>query len=118
MILGATAIRALLWSGVGLHGPLIGRVATASVLAATADNLPAAAAVHAAGAVSRWAAVLGLAIGPNLFLTGSLATVICRRSMRDAGVDLPWRRFSLAGLALVPLQLAAASLGLGVTGAL
>lgn len=58
-----------------------------------------------------------MAIGPNLILTGSVATVICRRFAREAGADLPALAFSVAGLALVPLQLGVAYLGLRLVGA-
>jgi Na+/H+ antiporter NhaD/arsenite permease-like protein len=57
-------------------------------------------------------------IGPNLFLTGSVATVICRRIAREGGADLDPLRFTLVGLALVPLQLAAGAVGLLASGAL
>jgi hypothetical protein len=47
-----------------------------------------------------------------------VATLIGRRIARDGGASLGVWRFSAVGAALVPAQLAAATLGLHVTGAL
>ncbi len=58
------------------------------------------------------------AIGPNLLLTGSVASVIVRRMAREGDVDLDVRTFTLVGLTLVPAQLGAAFVGLRLTGAL
>jgi Na+/H+ antiporter NhaD/arsenite permease-like protein len=88
------------------------------VFAAGANNLPAAAAVHAAGPDGTWVAVLAMAVGPNLLLTGSIATLISRRIAREGGARFGAAMFSLAGLAIVPLQALAAVAGLLVTGAL
>jgi hypothetical protein len=57
----ATAIRALLVTGVTLGGGFISQVVTGSALAATANNLPAAAAVRPVGSVGEWAAILAMA---------------------------------------------------------
>jgi Na+/H+ antiporter NhaD/arsenite permease-like protein len=118
MFLAASAIRALLGSGLVLHGTFVEQLASGSVLASALNNLPAAAAVRAVGSTGRWAAILAMAVGPNLFITGSVATLICRRIARDGGAAMSVWRFTAMGLALVPLQLAAASLGLRVAGAL
>jgi len=71
MFLGASAIRALLGAGLTLHGGFVEQLGGGSVFAAALNNLPAAAAVHATGATGRWAAVLAMAIGSNLLVTGS-----------------------------------------------
>jgi len=117
MFLGVTGIRALLGPGLHLPGGLLEQVAAGSVLAAGLNNLPAAAAVHSVSASGAWAAILAMAIGPNLLVTGSVATVICRRLARDAGGDLDPLRFSLVGFALLPAQLVVAFAGLRLTGA-
>jgi hypothetical protein len=109
------AIRALLGTGLVLHGSLAGQLAAGSALTAAADNLPAAAAILPASTPGLWAAILATAIGPNLLLTGSVATLISRRIARDAGARLGAWQFTATGLALVPAQLAAA-LGLHLTG--
>jgi Na+/H+ antiporter NhaD/arsenite permease-like protein len=112
----ASGIRGLLGSGVVLHGSLAGQLAGGSALAAVADNLPAAAAVLPASTPGLWAAILATTIGPNLLVTGSAATLICRRIARDAGARLSAWQFTATGLALVPAQLAAAAFGLHIAG--
>ncbi len=116
MFLTATAVRTFLLGGVHLPGPFIEQAALGSLLAAGANNLPAAAAVHPASAAGAWAAVLAMAIGPNLLLTGSVATVICRRLAREDGGDLDPVRFSVVGLVLTPLQLTVACVSLHLVG--
>ncbi len=114
MFLAATGIRALLSGGLTLPGSFAEQAGLGSLLAAGLNNLPAAASIHIASASAAWPAVLAMAIGPNLLLTGSVATVICRRMAREAGTDLDPIRFSLVGLALTPLLIAGAFLGLRV----
>jgi Na+/H+ antiporter NhaD/arsenite permease-like protein len=65
-----------------------------------------------------WAAILATTIGPNLLATGSVATLISRRIARDAGASLSAWQFTAIGLALVPAQLAAATIGLHIAGVL
>jgi Na+/H+ antiporter NhaD/arsenite permease-like protein len=100
-----------------LPGAFPMQTATGAAIAAAANNLPAAAALRAIGASGRWAAILSAAIGPNLLLWGSVATLICRRIARDGGTDLSVGRFTALGSILVPLQLAIAFAGLHLTGA-
>ena len=104
MFLAASAVRAII-GNVVLGGSFPGLTVRASLLAAMVNNLPAAAATRVAAGSPPWAAILGMAIGPNLVLTGSVATVICRRIAREAGTNLPALTFSLVGLVLVPVQL-------------
>jgi len=118
MFLIASAIRAILADGLTLRGDIAAQLAIGSAIAAAVSNLPAAAALHPAGAPGLWAAVLATAIGPNLIITGSVATVICRRITRDAGATFQAWQFSAAGAALLPAQFAVAMLGLHITGAL
>lgn len=114
----ATAIRSLLGAELILQGGFARQAAIGILLAAGVNNLPAAAAVHAIGNSGPWAAILAMAIGPNVVLTGSVATLICRRIARDDGVRLGAARLSLIGIALVPLQILVAVAGLHATGAL
>ncbi len=116
MFLAATGIRALLPGGWTLPGGFAEQAGLGSLMSAGLNNLPAAASIHIASASAVWPAVLAMAIGPNLLLTGSVATVICRRIARNAGADLDPIRFSLVGLGLTPLLLAAAFLGLRLGG--
>jgi arsenical pump membrane protein len=118
MFLIASAIRALLGAGLALHGSFTSQLAAAAGLACGVSNLPAAAAIMPSGTPGLWAAILATAIGPNLIITGSVATLITRRIARDAGTRLTAWQFSAVGLALVPAQLAAAVFGLHITGAL
>jgi arsenical pump membrane protein len=118
MFLIASAIRALLGPGLALHDGFTGQLAGGTMLACAAGNLPAAAAMVPAGPEGLWAAILAATIGPNLLVTGSVATLIARRIARDGGAGLGAGRFSAVGAVLVPAQLAAAVLGLHVTGAL
>jgi arsenical pump membrane protein len=118
MFLIASAIRALLGPGLALHDGFTGQLAGGTMLACAAGNLPAAAAMVPAGPEGLWAAILAATIGQNLLVTGSVATLIARRIARDGGAGLGAGRFSAVGAVLVPAQLAAAVLGLHVTGAL
>jgi arsenical pump membrane protein len=118
MFLLATAIRALLGPGLTLPGSFTGQLTTGALLAATVNNLPAAAAIVPHGTQGLWAAILATTIGPNLLVTGSVATLITRRITRDSNANLSAWQFSVIGLALVPAQLAAATIGLHITGAL
>jgi Na+/H+ antiporter NhaD/arsenite permease-like protein len=118
MFLAASAIRALLAHGIALHASFAGQLASGTALAAGLNNLPAAAALHPAGPAGLWAAILAAAIGPDLLITGSVATLICRRIARHAGTTLSAWQLTAIGAALIPAQLAAATLGLHITGAL
>jgi arsenical pump membrane protein len=118
MFLIASGIRALLGTGLALHGSFTGQLTDGTMLACAVSNLPAAAAILPGGAPGLWAAILATTVGPNLLITGSVATLITRRIARDAGARLTLWQFSAIGLALVPAQLAAATLGLHIVGVL
>jgi arsenical pump membrane protein len=112
LFLAATGLRALLGTGLVLPGGFAEQAGLGSLLAAGVNNLPAAAGVHALTASGAWATVLAMAIGPNLLLTGSVATIICRRMAREAGADFDPVRFSLVGVVLTPALLIVAFAGL------
>ena len=118
MFLLATAMRALLGTGLALHGSFTGQLTREALLAATINNLPAAAAIVPAGTPGLWAAILATTAGPGLLVTGSVATLITRRIARDGNTRLSAWQFTAVGLALVPAQLTAATLGLHITGVL
>ncbi len=118
MYLTASGVRALLGTGLALHGSFPAQLVAAAALACAVSNLPAAAAIVPAGPAGLWAAVLATAAGPDLLITGSVATLIARRIARDGGASLTAWRFSALGAVLVPAQLAAATLGLHFTGVL
>jgi Na+/H+ antiporter NhaD/arsenite permease-like protein len=118
MYLAASAIRAILAAGITLRGGLAAQLAAGSLLASVVNNLPAAAALHPAGTTGLWAAILATAIGPGLLITGSVATIICRRIAQESGAALRAWQVTTIGLALVPAQLVAAVIGLHFTGTL
>jgi Na+/H+ antiporter NhaD/arsenite permease-like protein len=64
------------------------------------------------------AAILATAIGPGLLLTGSVATLICRRIARDAGAALSAVQLTSGGPAIrrPPVIAAAARGGRGRSG--
>lgn len=85
------------------------------------NNLPAALlaigvlkAAHAAPPVV-YAALLGMDIGPNLTLFGSLATMLVLTTARKAGEDVRGADFFKVGLLVMPLTLGAAALALWLT---
>jgi arsenical pump membrane protein len=118
MFAAASAIRAILAAGVALRGGLAVQLIAGSALSCAVNNLPAAAAPRPAGTAGLWAAILAAAIGPGLLLTGSVATLICRRIARDAGTVLSAWQYTAIGSVLVPAQLTAAAIGLHLTGTL
>lgn len=116
MFLIASAIRALLGVGLSLHGGLITQFLQGSLLAAAVNNLPAAAAVGATSTAVPWAAIWSMAMGPNLLITGSVASLICRRIALDRGIVFDSKAFSLLGATMLPLQFVVAWTGLNLAG--
>jgi arsenical pump membrane protein len=79
--------------------------ALASVLV---NNLPAAVLLSSPTLAHPRSLLLGLNIGPNLAVTGSLSALIWWRVATSAGAKPSARRYSAVGIVLVPLTLAAA----------
>lgn len=110
-----TVVRHLLPTGASLPA-LLGVAAVSALLANVVNNLPATLLllpVAAVGGVAPVLAVLvGVNVGPSLTYTGSLATLLWRRSL--AGVDGVPRlgEFTRLGLATVPVTLVAATVAL------
>ena len=65
-----------------------------------------------AGPAAQYGALLGCNLGPNLTLTGSLATMLVITSARKKGEDVRASEFFRAGLWTTPAILLAASLAL------
>jgi arsenical pump membrane protein len=110
-------IRHVLPNGESLPA-LLGVVAVSAMLANVVNNLPATLLllpVAAVGGVAPVLAVLiGVNVGPNLTYTGSLATLLWRRSLaRVQGVPR-LGEFTRLGLLTVPLSLVAATFALWV----
>ena len=112
-----SALRPLVPTGTSLAA-LFGLAALAAVLANVINNLPAVlillplAAPAGPGAIL--AILLGVNIGPNLTYTGSLATLLWRRVLRQHGSGPSLWEFTRLGLLTVPAGLAIAVLALWV----
>jgi arsenical pump membrane protein len=110
-----TALAPLLPGGTSLPA-LLATAALAAALANVCNNLPAVlvllplAAPSGAGAVL--AVLLGVNIGPNLTYTGSLATLLWRRILRDHESAPDLGEFTRLGLLTVPAGLVVAVLAL------
>jgi arsenical pump membrane protein len=110
-----TALAPLLPGGTSLPA-LLATAALAAALANVCNNLPAVlvllplAAPSGAGAVL--AVLLGVNIGPNLTYTGSLATLLWRRILRQHESASNLGEFTRLGLLTVPVGLLVAVLAL------
>jgi arsenical pump membrane protein len=110
-----TALRPLLPAGTSLPA-LLAIAARAAVLANVCNNLPAVLVLlpltAPAGAGAVLAVLLGVNIGPNLTYTGSLATLLWRRTLRHHGSAPDLGEFTRLGLLTVPAGLVLAVLAL------
>jgi len=66
------------------------------------NNLPAAVLLSAQPAAQPHALLLGLDLGPNLAVTGSLSAVLWLQAARAVGADASIATYSRLGLVLVP----------------
>jgi arsenical pump membrane protein len=109
------------WSGPATllsHLDGVGTAVVAALAAVVVNNLPAASLLASRVPPHPYALLVGLNIGPNLFVTGSLAWILWWRTARSAGSAPPVRRAVVLGLLTVPLSMAAALGLLAVTGSL
>lgn len=101
----STAVGDLLPSGASLPD-LLAIAAVAAVLANLVNNLPATLILvpvaAALGPGSILAVLIGVDIGPNLTPVGSLATLLWRRVLSVAGIEVPGPEFVRLGLLTVP----------------
>ena len=107
------------WSGPATllsHLDNWGTAAVAAVLSVVVNNLPAASLLAARQPPHPYALLVGLNVGPNLFVTGSLAWVLWLRAARAAGTKPDVRGAVTLGVISVPLAMAAALLVLGAEG--
>jgi arsenical pump membrane protein len=107
------------WAGPAQLLSHLGIWATAAVAAVTSvivNNLPAASLLAARTPPHPFALLVGLNLGPNLFVTGSLAWILWLRAARAAGSRPSVASASRLGLVAVPLSMAAALGALLVTG--
>jgi arsenical pump membrane protein len=99
------------WSGPATllsHLNAWGTAVVAALTSVLVNNLPAASLLAARQPPHPFALLIGLNVGPNLFVTGSLAWFLWLRAARSAGGRPDIRRASVLGLVSVPLALTAA----------
>jgi arsenical pump membrane protein len=99
------------WSGPATllsHLDAWGTAAVAAVIGVLVNNLPAASLLAAHRPPKPFSLLVGLNIGPNLFVTGSLAWVLWVRAARAAGGRPDLRKAVMLGLASAPLAIACA----------
>jgi arsenical pump membrane protein len=102
------------WSGPSAlvsHLDAWGTAAVAAGAAVLANNLPAASLLAARPPAHVYSMLIGLNLGPNLFVTGSLAWVLWLRTARGAGAEPSIGLAARIGLIAVPLSIVA-SLGM------
>ncbi|HXB49073.1 MAG TPA: SLC13 family permease [Streptosporangiaceae bacterium] len=90
--------------------------AFAAIATAVVNNLPAASMLAARTPAHPLQLLIGLNLGPNLCVTGSLAWLLWIRAARDAGARPSLARASRLGVLAVPLSIAVAVAALAVTG--
>jgi arsenical pump membrane protein len=99
------------WSGPATllsHLDAWGTAVVAALTSVLVNNLPAASLLAARQPPHPFALLIGLNVGPNLFVSGSLAWILWLRAVRTAGGRPEIRRASVLGLVSVPLALTAA----------
>jgi arsenical pump membrane protein len=107
------------WSGPAVLLSHLSGWATAAFAAlatAVVNNLPAASMLAARTPAHPLQLLIGLNLGPNLCVTGSLAWLLWLRSARDAGAQPSLARASRLGVLAVPVSIAVAVAALAVTG--
>jgi arsenical pump membrane protein len=107
------------WSGPATafsHLDAWGTAAVAAVAAVLVNNLPAASLLASRLPPRPYALLIGLDIGPNLFVTGSLAWILWLRAARTAGATPSIARATVLGVLSAPLSMAAAVAALSLTG--
>ncbi|HET6549975.1 MAG TPA: ArsB/NhaD family transporter, partial [Solirubrobacter sp.] len=111
----ADAVADVLPDGAGLLA-LLGTAALAAVLANLLNNLPALLvllpAAAAAGTPTVLAVLIGVNAGPNLTYTGSLATLLWRRVLRERDAEPSHAEFHRLGALTVPPILIACTVAL------
>jgi arsenical pump membrane protein len=106
------------WSGPTHLLAHLGVWATGALAAAVSvlvNNLPAASLLAAQVPRHPFPLLVGLNVGPNLFVTGSLAWILWLRSARTAGAEPSVLKASRLGAIAVPLSMAAALGALALT---
>ena len=108
------------WSGPAwalAHLDMWGSAALGALAGVAVNNLPAASLLAARPPGRPLALLVGLDIGPNLFVTGSLAWFLWQRAALSAGVTPSLVRATRLGLVAAPLAMAGALGALALSGA-
>jgi arsenical pump membrane protein len=107
------------WSGPATllsHLDSWGTALFAAVTSVVVNNLPAASLLSASTPKHPFSLLIGLNLGPNLFVTGSLAWLLWLRTARSAAAEPSIAKASRISAVAVPLSMAAALALLSVTG--
>jgi arsenical pump membrane protein len=111
----AAALRQIMPGGSSLLA-LLGTAALAAVAANLINNLPAVLVLlplaAPAGPAAVLAVLIGTNIGPNLTYSGSLATLLWRRVLREHDAEPDIGEFTRLGLLTVPAALVVATVAL------
>jgi arsenical pump membrane protein len=108
-----------LWSGPATllaHAGTIGSAVVAALLAVLVNNLPAASLLAARHPHHAAQLLVGLNLGPNLFVSGSLAWFLWLRVARASGATPSVAQAARLGVVVVPLSMAAALGALALAG--
>lgn len=103
------------WDGPHALFASLGRWPTAgaaALLAVAVNNLPASVLVTPEAPTHARALLIGLDLGPNLAVTGSLSALLWLRVGRSLGAQPSARTYSLIGIVVVPVSIAASLLAL------
>lgn len=98
------------------HASEVASAAIGALAAVLVNNLPAAVLLASRVPAHPRALLFGLNIGPNLAVTGSLSALIWWQAARSVGARPSARRYSMVGVVLVPLTLAATLAAAHLTG--
>jgi arsenical pump membrane protein len=107
------------WSGPATllsHLDSWGTALFAAVTSVVVNNLPAASLLSASTPKHPFSLLIGLNLGPNLFVTGSLAWLLWLRTARSAAAEPSIAKASRISAVAVPLSMAAALAQHSVTG--
>jgi arsenical pump membrane protein len=102
---------ARVWSGpsrLTAGASAAGTTAIAALAAILVNNLPATVLLTAHPVAHQRALLLGVNVGPNLAVTGSLAVFLWAQAARSAGCSVSVRRYTLLGAPLAIAAIAAA----------
>lgn len=107
------------WSGPSVllsHLDAAGTAAFAAIASVLVNNLPAASLLASRSPHHPFALLVGLNVGPNLFVTGSLAWFLWWKTSKETGSRPPVGRATRLGLVSVPFAIAVAIAALALTG--